>query len=172
MLNFAVIGRNFVVDSFLEAGFDSRLAVRLINSIMIMKSEDAAFATLYLCIIDLYTGEAQFINTGAEPSFILSPTGRVRSIMSSALPVGIVAEAEADMSKTKLRDGDKIVMMTDGIETVREGNGWVSEFVKENGQAMEKANLAKEILNRAAQKQGGTVKDDMTVLTITLKDAV
>ncbi len=160
-----------LLDSFLEAGFDSRIAVRLINSIMIMKSEDAAFVTLDLCIIDLYTGEAQFIKTGAEPSFILSNTGRVRSVNASALPVGIIAEAEADISKTKLRDGDKIVMMTDGIETNEEGYRWVGEFVKESGQNEENRNLAEDILNRAAQKQGGTAKDDMTVLTITLKEA-
>ena len=93
-----------LLDSFLEAGFDSRIAVRLINSIMIMKSEDSAFVTLDLCIIDLYTGDAQFIKTGAEPSFILNSGGRVRSVTSSTLPVGIIAEAEADISKTRLRD--------------------------------------------------------------------
>lgn len=157
-----------LLDSFLEAGFDSRVAVRLINSIMIMKSEDEAFATLDLCIIDLYTGEAQFIKTGAEPSFILSRGGRVRSIEAASLPVGLIADAEAEISKTKLRDGDCIVMMTDGVETRGDGNLWVSEFVKDE-ENEDKGGLAQNILNRATQKQGGTAKDDMTVLSIKLK---
>ncbi len=157
-----------LLDSFLEAGFDSTVAVRLINSIMIMKSEDEAFVTLDLCIIDLYTGEAQFIKTGAEPSFILSSGGRVRAVEAASLPVGLIADAEAEVSKTKLRDGDRIVMMTDGIENCGDGNLWVSDFVKSNADNQE-SNLAREILNRAAQNQGGSARDDMTVLSVKLK---
>ncbi len=156
-----------LLDSFLEAGFDSRIAVRLINSLMIMKSDDEAFVTLDLCIIDLYTGEAQFIKTGAEPSFILGSNGRVRSVKASSLPVGLIADAEAEVSKTKLRDGDRILMMTDGIESRQDGSVWVSEFVKNNSDDGE--NMAQKILNHAAKKQNGMARDDMTVLSVKLK---
>ncbi len=156
-----------LLDSFLEAGFDSRIAVRLINSIMIMKSDDEAFVTLDLCIIDLYTGEAQFIKTGAEPSFVLDSGGRVRLVKSSSLPVGLIADAEAEVSKTKLRDGDRIVMMTDGIENRQDGSLWVSEFVKNNCDDSE--NMAQKILSHAAERQNGTARDDMTVLSVKLK---
>ncbi len=157
-----------LLDSFLQAGFDCRIAVRLINSIMIMKSEDSAFVTLDLCIIDLYTGEVKFIKTGAEPSFILGNSGRVRTVKAASLPVGLIAEAEAEVSDTKIQDGDRIVMITDGIENREDGSLWVGEFMKNNKDMCE-GSLAKEILTRATQKQGGAVKDDMTVLSVKLK---
>ncbi len=156
-----------LLDSFLDAGFDSRVAVRLINSIMIMKSEDEAFVTLDLCIIDLYTGEARFIKTGAEPSFILNRSGRVRTVRAASLPVGLIADAEAEVSTAKIQDGDRIVMMTDGVSMSKSGEPWVDEFIREENSNGEK--LTEGILNRAIEKNNGTVKDDMTVVSVRLK---
>ena len=158
-----------LLDSFLRAGFDSGIAVRLINSIMIMKSEETEFVTLDVCIIDLYTGKARFIKTGAEPSFILSDSGRIRTIKSSSLPVGVIPEAEAHILDTKIQDGDHIVMVTDGIESGKTGKPWLREFMENQKEIGEDKDFAKEILNRATQNQGGTAKDDMTVLTVRLK---
>ncbi|MBR5155957.1 MAG: stage II sporulation protein E [Clostridia bacterium] len=156
-----------LLDSFLDAGFDSRVAIRLINSIMIMKSENEAFVTLDLCIIDLYTGEVRFIKTGAEPSFILNRSGRVRTVKATSLPVGLIADAEAEVSTTKIQDGDRIVMMTDGISMSKNGEPWLDEFIREEKYRDEK--ITDEILNRAIEKNNGTVKDDMTVVAVRLK---
>ncbi len=154
-----------LLGSFLEAGFESRLAVKMINSIMAMKS-DEAFVTLDLCIIDLYTGEVQFVKTGAEPSYILNRGGRVRTVRAASLPVGLVADAKAEVSNAKMQDGDRIVMMTDGVSTSPMGKPWVNEFLKEESNDDE---ISEKILNRAIEQSHGTVRDDMTVLTVSLK---
>ncbi len=156
-----------LIDSFLEAGFDCRVAVRMINSIMTMKSEEEAFVTLDLCIIDLYTGEARFIKTGAEPSFILNKGGRVRTVRSASLPVGLIADAEAEVVTTKIQDGDKIVMMTDGVSMSETENSWVGGFLKDKSDSSDK--ISQEILNHAIEQNKGVMKDDMTVLTVRLK---
>ncbi len=158
-----------LLDSFLQAGFECGNAVRLINSIMLMKSQGETFATLDLCIIDLYTGEAEFLKTGAEPSFILDKHGRVKTIRSGSLPIGLVAEAEAGIKHTKMYDGDSLIMVTDGIENNSTHTGWIGNFIEENQKNPQSGPLAKEILNRAMEKSGGTVKDDMTVLAVKLK---
>ena len=158
-----------LLDSFLQAGFDSRTAVRLINSIMIMKSEKEEFVTLDLCIIDLYSGETSFIKTGAEPSFILNSSGNVKTVAASALPVGILADAEAETEKTRVHDGDSIVMITDGVESRESGSLWVSEFIKERSKQKGDKSLADEILIRAVEENNGTATDDMTVLSVKLK---
>lgn len=158
-----------LLDSFLQAGFDSRTAVRLINSIMIMKSEKEEFVTLDLCIIDLFSGETSFIKTGAEPSFILNSSGNVKTVAASALPVGILADAEAETEKTRVHDGDSIVMITDGVESRESGSLWVSEFIKERSKQKCDKSLADEILNRAVAENNGTATDDMTVLSVKLK---
>ncbi len=154
-----------LIDSLLEAGFDSELAVKMINSIMIMRSDSDNFVTLDLCIIDLYTGEVRFIKTGAEPSFIQSKGGRVRTVKAESLPVGLVAEAEAVVSNTKIQDGDKIVMMTDGVSMSDKDGAWVNKLLTDKFDG----ELSEEILNRAINQNNGTVRDDMTVLTVKLK---
>ncbi len=158
-----------LLDSFLHAGFDSRTAVRLINSIMIMKSEDDAFVTIDLCIIDLYTGEVKFIKTGAEPSFIMQKDGLVETVCAASLPVGIIPEAEADVASRRVCEGDRIVMITDGVENRESGSLWVSEFIRESCRSKEDGDLADNILKCAIEKNSGDVKDDMTVLSLQLK---
>lgn len=158
-----------LLDSFLQAGFECGNAVRLINSIMLMKSGGETFATLDLCIIDLYTGEAKFLKTGAEPSFILDKYGRVKTIRSESLPMGLVAEAEAGVKLAKMYDGDSLIMVTDGVENNSSATGWIGGFIEESQKNPQSGPLAKEILNRAIQRSDGTVKDDMTVLSVKLK---
>ncbi len=152
-----------LLDSFIEAGFDSTVAVKLINSIMIMKSENEAFVTIDMCIIDLYTGEAEFIKTGAEPSFVMQKND-VLAVKSASLPVGVIPGAEADVMSYIAREGDVIVMVTDGVESRETGNGWIKEFIEKNRNNSSNK-IADRILSRAIEENGGNVKDDMTVLT-------
>ncbi|MBQ7096935.1 MAG: stage II sporulation protein E [Clostridia bacterium] len=161
-----------LLDSFLRAGFDSRMAVKFINSVMLLKSEESTFVTFDICIIDLYTGMAEFIKTGAEPSFVMRGS-RVDTVRAGSLPVGIIADMEAKISKRKVEDGMVIVMMSDGLETRESGNLlWVGDFIKETGDNIRENNLAERILRAAIEKNGGKVKDDMTVLAVKLKNAV
>jgi len=158
-----------LLDSFLRAGFDSRMAVKFINSVMLLKSDEEAFVTIDICIIDLYTGEAEFIKTGAEPSFIMQKN-RVDTVKAASLPVGVIAEMEAETELKTMGDGDVIVMVTDGVETRENGSMWVSEFMEETFRRGEEKNIADKILSRAIENQKGEINDDMTVLSVKLKE--
>lgn len=159
-----------LLDSFLRAGFDSRMAVKFINSVMLLKSNDEAFVTIDVCIIDLYTGTAEFIKTGAEPSFILRESS-VDTVKAASLPVGVIADMEAETASRKMRDGDVIVMVTDGVETKTEGSLlWVGEFMDKNCREDQDENMAEKILNLAIEKNNGEINDDMTVLSVRLKE--
>lgn len=157
-----------LLDSFLQAGFDSRVAVKLINSIMIMKSENEAFVTIDMCIIDLYTGRAEFIKTGAEPSFIMQKN-TVETVRAASLPVGVLAGMEAEVMSRSITDGGTIVMVTDGVETREMGAKWIGGFIeKRSGCGAEE--LANSILSRAIEENGGSVSDDMTVISVKLRE--
>lgn len=159
-----------LLDSFLRAGFDSRMAVRFINSIMLLKSDEEAFVTIDICIIDLYTGRAEFIKTGAEASFIVHDN-YVDTVKAASLPVGIVADIEASVSNRTVADGSVIIMVTDGVET-RDSGGvqWVRGFIEKNCREEQNRNLAERILQSAIEKNNGEVNDDMTVLSVRLRE--
>lgn len=159
-----------LLDSFLRAGFDSRMAVKFLNSIMLLKSDEDSFVTMDVCIIDLYTGEAEFIKTGAEPSFIMR-SNRIDTVKAASLPVGVIAEMEAEIASKTLEDGDVVIMVTDGVETRDCGSMWISEFVNCLGGESPDKNLAQEILEQAIEKNNGQINDDMTVLSVKIRCA-
>lgn len=156
-----------LLDSFLSAGFDSQIAVRLINSIMIMKSEDEAFVTIDICIVDLYSGGVEFIKTGAESSFIMQKNN-IETVRASSLPAGIIAGAEAEVVSKDVGDGDTIIMVTDGVKTKEGGDRWIKGFIDKNRSVGGAEELANVILARAIEENGGIVTDDMTVLSVRL----
>ncbi len=156
-----------LLEGFIRAGFNSELAVKLINSIMVIKSENSAFATLDMCVIDLYTGNAEFIKTGAEPSFIIRKNS-VETVRAASLPVGVVAKMETFSSFVPVYGGDTVVMMTDGIKGKADGTKQIREFM-ERERFCSADKLADGILRRAAENLSDSDKDDMTVITLKLR---
>src|SRR5690606_12896233 len=78
-----------LLEKFLEAKFDKELALKTINSILMLKSNDEVFTTFDISLIDLYSGKLQIIKTGAPATFIRKKD-RVEIINCQSLPVGIL----------------------------------------------------------------------------------
>ena len=58
-----------LLEDFMETGFDKDIAIKMINSVLVLKSNEESFSTLDMAIIDLYSGIAEFIKIGAVSSF-------------------------------------------------------------------------------------------------------
>ncbi len=154
-----------LVERFMEAGFSVETAIRMMNSAMVMKGEDDLYSTVDLCKINLYTGKACLYKIGASATFI-KREDEVECITSSSLPVGAKAQIEIETSETVLKNGDFVVMVTDGVleylhvpkpeETMQE----IIESIQTNNPGI----LAKRIMERVMLFTGGKARDDMTVL--------
>ena len=59
-----------MLESFLESGFDKDMAVNLINSVLVLRSDEDNTCTMDIAMIDLFTGEVEFIKIGAAPTYI------------------------------------------------------------------------------------------------------
>ena len=155
-----------LIEEFIENGFSEKTAINTVNSIMAMKfNEDEKFATMDLSIIDLYTGDAEFIKFGGIVSFVKRGE-EVSVIKSNKLPFGILDSVDLGSEKVKLKHGDIVISMSDGILDVDKNNigsyYWLEEYLRyadTNPSA-----LAKDILDKAVSLSGGKVNDDMTVL--------
>lgn len=93
-------------------GFDSSL--KLANSALIVKSADETLATIDSVRINLHTGKAEFFKAGAGISLICKGK-RLYSIGKASMPLGILREIEFDKAELKLRRGDRLLMMSDGV---------------------------------------------------------
>ncbi len=154
-----------LLGDFLEAGFDKSVAVRLINSIMVMKSAKEAFATVDMCVIDLFSGDAEFVKNGAEPSYI-KRGNEVETVRAASLPVGVMQEVEIETFAHKVTDRDVIVMLSDGLQTKGGSEEWIKNMVKESEEGMPPQELADRIMEKASSLCGGELEDDMTIIVL------
>ena len=152
-----------LLGSFLEAGFDKTIAVKLVNSVMVMKSARDAFATVDMCVIDLYTGEIEFIKNGAEASYI-KHTEYTETVRAASLPIGIVSIGDIETFARTLENGSMVVMTSDGVISAAEDN-WIRELVEVIDMEIPPKELAQIILDEAVKRnaENGIENDDMTV---------
>ena len=98
----------------LESGFGRDLALKSLNSLLMLSSAEESFATVDMVVVDLYGGQVEFVKIGAPPSFLVRD-GRVKLIRADSLPVGIVCDIEVFAVTREMGPGDFLVMITDGI---------------------------------------------------------
>lgn len=155
-----------LLEQFLELGFDKEIAVNLINSILVLKSSEDSFSTIDLALVDHYTGKGEFVKIGAATSFIKRER-HVEVIKSTSLPVGILKNVDMEVTEIKLQDGDYIIMMTDGVLDAFEGflnkEDWMISVLYQIDSSNPKE-IADFILEKAKEKSGEIMKDDMTVM--------
>ena len=112
-------------------------------------------------------GRLETVKMGACSTYISRENKDVDLISSSSLPVGILSEINLDRHNVKVKNGDYIIMVSDGIVDAGKNNdfgeNWLIYFLKKLNTNNPKE-IANQILDRALELQLGAVDDDMTVL--------
>lgn len=155
-----------LLEQMIEAGFKAEMAIKLINSSLVLKSEKQTFSTIDMGIINLFTGMCEFIKIGAASTFIKRDNW-VETISSTTLPIGVFGNVDYDTVTKKLYEGDIIIMVTDGVldcipEEDKEGymEKLIMEIKSNNPQE-----IANRILDHTLSKTQYVPKDDMTIIT-------
>lgn len=159
-----------LLKNLLESGLSRELAVKTVNSLMMLRFPGDSFATIDLVTLDLYTGQAEFTKIGAPPSF-LKQGNRVNSVRANSLPVGIIKDIDVAVVTRRLTPGDLVIMVSDGMLDVYGGpqgkENWLRDVIQGAG-GIEPQDLADLLLNLAVTSVGGAdrVPDDITILTV------
>lgn len=155
-----------LLEEFTAAGFDWELAVKMINSALLLRRGEETYATLDICQVDLFDGHASFIKLGAAASYIWR-NNRIISLRSTTLPAGILKQVVPEQNEMLLKDGDVLFLVTDGITDALGGEEETARWLKGKLLAFPVANpqdAADYILQEARKEQKEDRKDDMTVL--------
>ena len=133
---------------------------------------DEDFATVDLTVIDRQSCRARFYKMGAATSFIMRQ-GRVRKIKGAALPVGIIPRLRLTHISAVLKEGDLIVMVSDGITDADRKDPeacWLCDYLSQNiyrdnfdAGRLSARQIAADILTEAEARYGGRERDDLTV---------
>jgi stage II sporulation protein E len=112
--------------------------------------------------LDLVGGEACFVKSGAAPSFIKRGDSLYR-IKSETVPLGVIKEVDAERIGARICEGDKVIMLSDGILAGADECDWLVEFLGK-GNDLSLADYAKSVVDAAVSHGGGA--DDISVLVI------
>ena len=148
-----------LLKDLLHVGFEISDAAECVNSLLSSRGEGDMYATLDVTLIDLKDATATFSKHGAPSSFILR-NGRLHTLYSEALPIGIIDGAQGASRSVRLRDGDTVIMMTDGVSDAL-GTA-LCEAAAESVLGTEDMEKAARALLEAAEANGRC--DDMSVI--------
>ncbi len=155
-----------MLERLLTAGFEKDVSLKLINSTLSANTEEDMYATLDIEILDLYNGNMEFIKNSACPTYV--KRGRnVQLLKSMSLPTGILNDVDLVVYDYDLREGDILVMCTDGvIDSNKEYLNkqlWL-KYLLEDIETSDAQQIADIIIGEAIDNDFGNQKDDMTVL--------
>ncbi|MEW6661795.1 MAG: stage II sporulation protein E [Bacillota bacterium] len=154
-----------LVSQLLAAGFPYPLAIKTVNSALVLRSADETFATLDIVLIDLNSGESELVKIGAAGSYLVR-RDQVTVIKASSLPIGILAQVEPEIQRVKFQAGDLIVMVTDGI-IEWQGKDWVAEALRKMSKK-EPQEIAEQLLAAALTRCNQEARDDISILVARL----
>ena len=157
-----------LVARMVRAGFRFGPAIKLVNSALLLKSEDESLATVDAFSVNLYSGTANFYKAGAENSYVIK-NGRTSKVESASLPAGILGGVEYEQSSMRLTSGDTVVLVTDGVTFG--GGEWIpSELRSLADESAEK--IAAGIAETAKKRRTDGHSDDITVMVMKLKENI
>lgn len=159
-----------LLEQSLDAGFDAKSAIGLINAAIASGREECHPVTVDSCVVDRYLGVARFIKSGAASTFI-KRDGWVEIIRSTTLPIGVLEKIDYDSAIKKLYDGDYIIMVSDGVIEALEGEDKDEQMVRIIQNIDVKVpDIIAESIAKAAAGSGRGIDDDMSVLVIGMFD--
>ena len=146
----------------LRAGYTRAQAVTAVNGSMLSATCGEKFATVDLCLVDLWTGETAMNKLGACQSYLCRGQ-RIEEIQGEALPLGIIERVIPMEHLFTMAEGDLLVLMTDGIADAFEEEDEIL-FVLRDCREGTPQKIADDLLREAMIRYGGMPPDDMTVV--------
>ena len=143
----------------LEFTSEGQTVLKILNHTIRHKRRECS-ATIDLFSVDLYRGNAEFLKSGAGPSYVKRGSSIFR-IKSKTAPLGLMKNVDAEKIKVDIEPDDYIIMLSDGIAQSAEDTPWLLDLLSKPP----KRNLkeyADHILSAALKNLNRT--DDMTVL--------
>jgi stage II sporulation protein E len=146
-----------MMEKLLTVGASPEDALRMLNKAL-QEKEKEVFATVDLLQIDRYFATATLIKAGAAPT-LLFRDGNCRRFESKTPPAGIMKDVIAEKRSFKLKKGDVLLLLSDGVLQVEEGGGDLPVIHGGNAHA-----VANAVLSAARERTDRS--DDMSVCAI------
>lgn len=157
------------LEKMLCAGSSTEAALRMLNGIIRTKNDslgDECSATVDLLELDLISGHAVFAKNGAAPTYVVRG-GTVYKLCSRTVPIGILKDTAPQLLKFRMRPGDVIVMVSDGVTLGNDECPWLIDLLSDTlPSSMDSLRL--DILRRAIAAGSD---DDLSAIAVRVDEA-
>jgi sigma-B regulation protein RsbU (phosphoserine phosphatase) len=142
-----------------------------VNASLTPELDDGMFATLALLVLDADSGKVSLASAGHLPPLVRRIDGRVEPIPAPPnLAIGVQEDAEFQGETFRLRDGETVVLFTDGIsEAERNGVLFGEQRLMETiaaGEGEPGGIVARVLLAVEGFLQGTPAGDDVTLVAV------
>ncbi len=153
-----------LLERFCESGLSIKQYFTICNGLIYLKRDVLGSITMDVMHVNLYTGEARFYKMGACETFIIRDE-EIEKVQSKQSVLGIKKDIRITGSSIFLKQGDVVVMMTDGLWECFEACQEELYTILKKAAAMSPKELATHLLSVAIGISNASLSDDMTVLT-------
>ena len=115
--------------------------------------------------IDLWSGQANLDKLGAAGSWLLRGT-TLAEVTGDALPVGVLETVESRSSLLRLRDGDRVALVTDGVEDAYASRDELEQAIRAALEEPDPNAAAERLVEEASCTSSGARRDDMTAVVL------
>ncbi len=154
-----------LLSKLLCAGFGFDSALKVVNSALLVKSNEESLATIDCASVDLFTGRVDLYKAGAPATYIVKGS-KVTKCELTSMPAGILRGIEFAKRTAVLSSGNLIVMTSDGITEI--GGEWLPAMLR-GFEDMPPQEIADTVLREALNIAQGQKEDDMSIIVARLK---
>jgi serine phosphatase RsbU (regulator of sigma subunit) len=104
-----------LVNAYLIEGLEPAEVFNRVSPQMNAKTPVESFATSFLGIYSVDSGDLRFASAGHDPTILVRSDGEIELLMPTGMPLGLMPEATYTAGNAKLEPGDTLVLYTDGI---------------------------------------------------------
>ena len=140
------------------------------NEVVVEEVAPGKFVTLAYLVVDAQSGELVCACAGHPPPRVIQPDGRVVSLVTRGLALGIDADQSYDEAHERLAPGAAVVVYTDGVVEARRDSELYGQErldrVLSAGAGRPARELAEAVLEDCRAFAGGELGDDCAVVVI------
>jgi phosphoserine phosphatase RsbU/P len=148
--------------------------LRRLNFQLMEENSAQMFVTLFAALLDLRTGELEFVNCGHEPPIILKTGGEINILKGNGeTALCVLDDVSYTTRKLRLEAGDSMILYTDGLTDAINGKNErfklenIERTVRRIGGGTEARIINEELLAEIKTFSENAYQfDDMTILTV------
>ncbi len=152
----------------LDAGYNRQETLTAVNGMMLLGGGGERFATADVLTIDLWKGHAALDKLGAAASWLYQD-GLLSRLTGDALPLGILEDIDLSGCTMRLKAGDAVILLTDGVEDAFSGVAALEEAVLDALACAEPAKAAENLLAAALKADDDQRRDDQSAVFVYIR---